>query len=945
MATLRAYTDATREIMRVVADSRHDEQPVFEAILKSASRLCDAPFAGLGLCNGERTHVRIVALEGATDECGRYLQEHPIPIDAERSGSSRAVINGEVYHIGDMRKVGGAAGPNAHQSRAVDVEGMRTYLAVPLMSNGIGIGYIGLYRTEVLPFTDEQIALIKTFATQAVIAIENVRQFRELQTRLEHEAATRELLSIISQSRDDETPVFQTIVKSASRLCNSWRTTLALVDDARENIVNRAGGVDGEPDLFAGDALPLTDSGGAALAIRERRLVHEANLATSELYRRGHEQRRKVVDELGVQSLLTVPIFAGDEAIGCINLMRKEPEPFENEQIRLIESFAAQAVIAIENVRQFRELQTRLEREAATREILSVISQSPDDESPVFDVIVKNAARLCNAPMARLLIANEERTHFKIAAGWGIELQAISVGELMELDPAVLPARVIMENKAINLPDMRDGENYRSGLPVAVRMVEEEGIRTLLMVPLSVGDRAIGAFVVNKREVAPFTNDEIALVESFAAQAVIAIENVRQFRELQTRLEREEATRRILSVISQSRDDENPVFNVIVENAAQLCATHHAGLILVDENRENVVLAAMRSTDYIGLSVGDTVSLHGGSATSAGCIFEGRVVHFEDLANDELYKQGDPHRRLLVDRAGARSLLNVPLILGKQAIGAISLQRNEVKPFTQDEIAMVQGFAAQAVIAIENVRQFRALETLNAELGDRVDEQVGEIERMGRLKRFLSPAVADAVVSSGGEEILGSHRALIGILFCDIRGFTAFCETAEPEETIEFLQTYHEEMGKLINAHGAGVDHRWGDGIMVIFNDPFPCEDPAGDALRLALAMREKMAEICQRWKRLGHRLGFGVGISLGYATVGMVGSEGRFDYTANGTAVNLAARLCDHAEDGEILLSPRAYTAVEDDFQAESIGKMTFKGIRQPVEVFRVVDEPAVDA
>ena len=257
----------------------------------------------------------------------------------------------------------------------------------------------------------------------------------------------------------------------------------------------------------------------------------------------------------------------------------------------------------------------------------------------------------------------------------------------------------------------------------------------------------------------------------------------------------------------------------------------------------------------------------------------------------------------------------------------------------------METFAAQAVIAIENVRQFRALETLNVELGDRVADQVDEIERMGRLKRFLSPQVANAVISSGDESLLSSHRALIGILFCDIRGFTAFCETAEPEETIEFLQTYHEEMGKLINAHGAGVDHRWGDGIMVIFNDPFPCGDPAGDALRLALAMREKMAEICQRWKRLGHRLGFGVGISLGYATVGMVGSEGRFDFTASGTAVNLAARPCDHAEDGEILLSPRAYTAVEDGFRAESTGEMTFKGIRQPVEVFRVVGEPAADA
>jgi class 3 adenylate cyclase len=286
----------------------------------------------------------------------------------------------------------------------------------------------------------------------------------------------------------------------------------------------------------------------------------------------------------------------------------------------------------------------------------------------------------------------------------------------------------------------------------------------------------------------------------------------------------------------------------------------------------------------------------------------------------------------------------VPLIRNGIAIGAIVVSRHEVGAFDDSEVFLLETFAAQAVIAIENVRQFRALEKLNAELGNRVTEQVGEIERMGRLKRFLSPAVADAVVSSGDENILSSHRALIGILFCDIRGFTVFCETAEPEETIEFLQTYHEEMGKLINAHGAGVDHRWGDGIMVIFNDPFPCEDPAGDALRLALAMREKMAEICQRWKRLGHRLGFGVGVSLGYATVGMVGSEGRFDYTANGSAVNMAARLCDHAEDGEILVSPRAYTAVEDDYEARSVGEMTFKGIRQPTEVFRVVG-PRADA
>ncbi|MGI9520531.1 MAG: adenylate/guanylate cyclase domain-containing protein [Hyphomicrobiaceae bacterium] len=237
-------------------------------------------------------------------------------------------------------------------------------------------------------------------------------------------------------------------------------------------------------------------------------------------------------------------------------------------------------------------------------------------------------------------------------------------------------------------------------------------------------------------------------------------------------------------------------------------------------------------------------------------------------------------------------------------------------------------------------RQKAELADWNQALTQRVDEQLTEIERVGRLRRFLSPQVADAIVSSGEEGMLGSHRALIAVLFADIRGFTAFCEAAEPEETIEVLQIYHEEMGQLLQAYNAGVDQRTGDGIMAIFNDPLPCDDPAGNALRMALAMRSRMAELCLDWKRIGLQLGFGIGVSLGYATVGMVGSEGRYEYTANGTTVNLAARLCDEAADGEILLSPRAYAAVENDFSAVSRGELTLKGIKAPLEVFSITGE-----
>lgn len=405
--------------------------------------------------------------------------------------------------------------------------------------------------------------------------------------------------------------------------------------------------------------------------------------------------------------------------------------------------------------------------------------------------------------------------------------------------------------------------------------------------------------------------------------------------------DRELATQEILQLISQNRSNEQPVFDAILERASILCEAPSAGLLLGCKGDKTLKYAGNAG---INTKIGDalksaTLPMDPSASYSARSILDGKLFQFDDMAESELYKSGSVFVRSNVDDYGIRSVIFAPLMSENGAIGVLALFRQEVRPFDPNQVELIKSFAAQAAIAIENVRQFKALETLNAELGERVKEQVNEIERMGRLKRFLPAAVADTVISQGADKLLSSHRALLGVLFCDIRGFTAFCESAEPEETIEVLQTYHEEMGKLIIAHNAGVDHRMGDGIMVLFNDPIPCDDPAGDSVRLAVAMRAKMAELCQKWKRLGHRLGFGVGVSLGYATVGMVGYEGRYDYTASGTAVNLAARLCDRAEDGEILLSPRASTAVEDDFASEPTGEASLKGIREPMQIFRLLE------
>ena len=578
-------------------------------------------------------------------------------------------------------------------------------------------------------------------------------------------------------------------------------------------------------------------------------------------------------------------------------------------------------------------------REAALRDILGIISQSRDDEAPVFQAIHESASRLCDAPFSGLFLVDESGLNLDLVSHLGGDPEYIKASNVKwPLSQSAAVTDAVAKREVVHMRDLLETDAYRAGDEAMVRAVEMEGMRTFLAVPLLTADGAIGTLGLYRREQRPFTEDQIALLETFAAQAVIAIENVRQFREVQERLEREKASRDVLDVISTSRDDDIPVFETILQNASRICNAPIAFLSLANEDRTEVRIPAHLGTrsEFGDILEGFVEPITRTELVAVRPVASGKTVLEDDIKDDEAYLSGDPRRLQMVDVEGARSVLAVPLMRDDAPIGAIVLYRREVAPFSEDDLTLVQNFAAQAVIAIENVRQFKALETLNAELGDRVEAQVGELERMGRLKRFLPSQVADVVVSRG-DDILSSHRALIATLFCDMRGFTAFCERAEPEETIEVLQTYHEEMGRLLSEFGAGVEHRLGDGIMAIFNDPLPCDDPAGDAVRLALAMRARMQDLCKGWRRLGHRLGFGVGVSLGYATVGMVGSEGRYEYTASGTAVNLASRLCDRAEDGEILISARAFASVEGDFEIEPHGEVTLKGIQDPAPVYRV--------
>jgi class 3 adenylate cyclase len=296
-------------------------------------------------------------------------------------------------------------------------------------------------------------------------------------------------------------------------------------------------------------------------------------------------------------------------------------------------------------------------------------------------------------------------------------------------------------------------------------------------------------------------------------------------------------------------------------------------------------------------------------------------------------------------RAGWRSLLAVPLVRDDRILGALVVRRRSTGEFSSEIKELLETFASQSALAIQNARLFQTirkqateLAEWNRELETRVEEQVAEIDRMGRLKRFLSPQLAELIISSGDESFLESHRREITVVFCDLRGFTAFAETTEPEETMTVLRQYHEALGELIFRFEGTLERFTGDGLMVFFNDPMPCSDAAIRSVRMGVAMQKDVADLAEGWRRSGHDLGFSVGIAQGYATLGRVGFEGRFDYAAIGTVTNLAARLCDAAEVGKMLVSQRVHAGVEHLVLSSELRDLHLKGFSRPTTAYEIV-------
>jgi class 3 adenylate cyclase/putative methionine-R-sulfoxide reductase with GAF domain len=608
-----------------------------------------------------------------------------------------------------------------------------------------------------------------------------------------------------------------------------------------------------------------------------------------------------------------------------------------------------------------RELDEAAQQQTATADVLKVISRSSFDLQAVLDTLVKLAARLCEADLVAIHRPRDGRMQFAANFGLSQEWEEVVKRTPIVRGRGTATGRVLLTGKAVQIADVEADPEY-----TFTEGQRAGGFRTVLAVPLEREGETIGVIVLCRAKVQPFTDKQIELVQNFAAQAVIAIENARLLNELRQRttdltertadlteaLEQQTATTEVLQVISSSPGNLEPVFASMLANAVRICDANFGNIYRWDG--EALHLLASHNTPPAFAEARKHSPLRPHPETPVGRMVAHKAAfHSTDMAAHPGYiDRSDPGAVAAIELGGVRTILAIPMLKENELIGSFSVYRQEVRPFTDKQIALVTNFAAQAVIAIENARllkelrerteqveaQSQELVALNQQLEQRVADQVGEIERMSRLRRFLPPQVADLIVASGAEKQLESHRREITALFCDLRGFTGFTESADAEDVMALLRDYHAAIGEIIIKYNGTLERYAGDGVMVVFNDPVPVENPALQAVLMALEVRVAIGALTDKWRRLGHDIGFGIGIAHGFATLGTIGFEGRFDYAAIGTVSNVASRLCDEAKPGQILISPRVLTKVENAVTVEPVGEFELKGIRRPLAAYNVV-------
>jgi GAF domain-containing protein/two-component sensor histidine kinase len=739
---------ATSEMLRIISSSPGELVPIFEAILAKAVRICEASFGNLLLSEG--TAFRVAAMHGAPLPWDELRRRDPVIRFGPKSPLARIAATRQLEHIADIRMEEAYLEREQAAVAFAEMTDARTVLCVPMLKENELIGAIAIYRQQVRPFTDKQIELVKNFAAQAVIAIENTRLVKELRQRtddlsesLEQQTATSEVLGVISSSPGELEPVFQAMLANATRLCEAKFGNLYLNEGGALRVVASHN----VPPAFAEARRrgPFHPHPGGPLGevIRTKQPAQVADAAATQGYAEHHPAVVDAVELGGVRTTVNVPMLKDNELIGIIAIFRQEVRSFTDKQVALLTNFAAQAVIAIENTRLLNELREALERQTATSEVLQVISSSPGDLEPVFQAMLENATRLCEAKFGAFYLYNGEAFRavvFHNAPAAFVEARKRQAWFRPPPDGPL--GRVSVTKRVEHIADLKATRSYIERNPFMTTAVDHGGYRTALAVPMLKDDELIGAITISRTEVRPFAEKQIELVSNFARQAVIAIENARLLNELRQRtsdlteaLEQQTATSEVLQAISSSPGELKPVFEAMLANATRICEATFGVLYLCEGDAfRAVALHGAAPPSFVENRRRNPLFQPSPGTGLARVATTRQTVQILDAQADPAYQGSSPTQAAGIRTGGIRTVLCVPMLKEGELVGTFNLFRQEVRPFTDKQVELVQSFANQAVIAIENTRLLNELreslqrQTATSEVLQVISSSPGELE-------------------------------------------------------------------------------------------------------------------------------------------------------------------------------------------------------------------------